>query len=51
MSKALLVVALVLAFIATLLGFGIIKTDGDPHVLGWIGATLLAYIASLLAPT
>lgn len=49
MNRILLIVALVLAFIAALLGFDIISTNGDPHLLGWVAASLVAYFGSLLA--
>lgn len=50
MNTILLIIALVLAIIAALLGFGTFHTDGDPHILGWLSASLAFYYASLLAP-
>lgn len=48
-NSILLIVALVLAIIAALLGFDVFSTDGDPHVAGWIAASLACYFAYLLA--
>lgn len=50
MSRVLVIIALVLALIAALLGFDVFSTDGDPHVLGWVAASLAAYFGSLLVP-
>lgn len=48
MNRILIIVALVLALIAALLGFDVFTTSGDPHVLGWLAASLAAYFGSLL---
>lgn len=48
-SRILLILALLLAFVATLLGFNVFDSTGDQHVLGWIAASITAYYASLLA--
>lgn len=48
MRTILIVVALVLAIIAALLGFDVVSADGDPNVLGWLSASFVAYLASLL---
>lgn len=50
MSTVLIVIALVLALIAALLGFGAFSTSGDPHVLGWVAASLAAWYGSHLVP-
>ena len=46
MRTILVVVALVWAIIAALLGFEIVTTDSN--VLGWIAASLACYFGSLL---
>lgn len=48
-SKVLLIVALLLAAVAAVLGFGWLDTTGDPHVVRWLAASFVAYLASLLA--
>lgn len=49
-NKLLLIVAIVLAFIAMVLGFGWLVDPGDdPHVLGWLSASFVAYFAACLA--
>lgn len=50
MSRILLIIALLLAFIATLLGFNVFDATTDQHVLGWVAASLFAFFASLLVP-
>lgn len=50
MNRVLIIVSLVLAIIASILGFDLLSTDGDPHVVGWLAASLAAYVASLLVP-
>lgn len=50
MSTVLLVIALVLAIIASLLGFEILSAGGNPHVDGWGFASLAFYLGSLLVP-
>jgi hypothetical protein len=50
MTKFLVIVALVAAVIATLLGFEIVTVDGDPYVLGWLSLSLGLYLASLVVP-
>ena len=50
MSTVLVVVALVLAIIAALLGFDVVSTDGDPRILGWLAASLACGLGSLLVP-
>lgn len=50
LQRALLWAALGLAIVATLLGFGVdpFWTEGDPHVLGWVSASLACFYASHL---
>jgi hypothetical protein len=47
---ALLLLACLLALIAALLGFDTFHANGDPHVLGWLGASLAAFTAAEMAP-
>lgn len=49
MKTALVVAALVCAVILLLLGFDVFHAD-DPHLFGWVGATLAFYLGSLLVP-
>lgn len=49
MSTILIVVAIILGVIAAFLGFGTFHTNGDPHVAGWLSASLVAFYASHLA--
>jgi len=48
-NSILLIIALVLAIIAALLGFEVFDTDGDPHVAGYLSASLAFYFAHCLA--
>lgn len=48
-SKLLQVLALLCAVILLLLGFDVFHAD-DPHLFGWVGATLALSIGSLLVP-
>lgn len=50
MSRVLIVLALVCAIIATLLGFEVVTTSGDPHVLGWLSLAFAIYVADDLIP-
>lgn len=49
LRRVLLIIALILALIAALLGFDTFHTNGDPHVLGWLSAALAFFFGSLLA--
>lgn len=46
----LIVAAIVCELVATVLGFGWLKVDGDPHLFGWVAAGLVLYLVSLLVP-
>lgn len=46
MSRILLLLSGLLAFVVMVLGFDVFDTTGDPHLFGWVGATLFALIAS-----
>lgn len=48
MHTVLIVLAVVLGLVATLLGFDVFSTDGDPHILGWLGAACTCFFAAHL---
>lgn len=50
MRTVLVVLALVLALVVALLGFDVFSVDSDPHIFGWLGASLACYFASMLVP-
>ena len=40
MPRILIILALLCAVVATILGFDLLNTSGDPHVLGWVSLAL-----------
>ena len=49
MPRILVILALLCAVVATILGFDLLNTSGDPHVLGWLGLALAFRIGADLA--
>lgn len=50
MSRVLVVLALLCSIAAAVLGFDLISTSSDPHVLGWIGLALAFGYGADLVP-
>ena len=48
MRTVLLIAAVIVFLIAALLGFDVFSTDGDPHLVGWLGVGLACFAGSFL---